>query len=1317
MSEPPEVDGRRREDIREDVEAIAPYYTESWNPESEGPGTTLLALFAEMAEDVVERLDRVPEKHRIAFFDTLGFDRRPPQPAQVPLSFQIADGAGQNVVVDDGTQAVAAATDSRPEQTFEIGDDGRFEATPANLASIYSVDPAVDGIYDHWDPPEDEGLSDGKEQSLFMGQNQQKHALYIGHADQLNVTSDSESGAGTATVRVKLDTKTSWKVLRNDLVWEYYGERTEDGELKEGWHTFTRQPAGWETLPGKLAWFSWAILSRIPPTVRLDDSTEDERVLDLGVDGTLTETTVNGIESRWIRVSVPEYSDVEDFSDLQIGTSVRVGPGPTVEKDGTNGDGDGGDGGASPKTMAPDQLLYNDVPLPFGTADSADGDDEETPPYYPLGIEPQVQNTFYVASSEAFTKSDARVQLSFSGLDGEILPTNTAPEPKLSWEYWNGSGWARIDGLDDETNLLTGSGNATDGTVTFTVPDDLVKTTVSGHQNHWIRCRLVGGAYGKRKATRSDDWKTWTTHHDVNPPNFTRLTIEYVSSDSSSSGEGGSPEETGDGEEGGGEDASVLPSKAATHLFAENNLACSDNLAEEDREQVSPFEPLPDDEQTLYLGFDGRLHDGPITLFFEIADQAYPTDFHSRVRWEYCADPAGDEWVRLDVQDGTEGLTERGIVSLIFSGETASGPRFGLESHWIRARVTGKPFEPLVFQVPFDPSALNPSALDFGAFGPGQFDVGPIDLGWFDPVVPFFIDSNLTWTQPLLETETIGPRTTVGGASSIDEVTSRVRSTTEPTVLNRRANVPESAGATKIPDVTEFTGTSTSTQPIWRTEVMPHLSDTSIIEGIATGGLFHAARWFDSATIGNVLDVRKHFALPQLPTIPQFPVIPKWIGPWLPFLPRKRTDEEPGPIEPCGWTLETEPPSGDPTKLPPTVNDLSTNTGWAYNVRTVENETLGSSDGSRSQTFVAANPPAVDETVWVDELDALSEDKRRELREAETPAVETTDGDGSLQAFWVAWSEVPNFLDSDEDDRHYTVDRTAGQIIFGNGTQGRIPPRGEDNVRISYRTGGGPDGNVDVGAVAELKNSLQFVDSVTNPVPGTGGASAESTDRAVSRAPKQLRDRDRAVTEVDYERIAMDGTRRIARAECIPDMNQEGESDPGWVTLLIVPNAPRTKPFPSTGLKEQVWEAVSDRAPATVVAADRLVVRGPSYVEVTVDTDVVAEGRRSVATLEESVTGELEAFLHPLSGGEEKEGWAFGELPAMSDLYALIEGVHGVDHVADLSVRFETSERVTTIREGEESPSVSADALVYSGGHEVTVGLGAPRTGTELEEA
>ncbi len=1292
VTNPPDIDGRRRDELRDHVKRIAPAYTEEWDPTSAGPGTALVALFAGMTEDVVERLDRVPEKHRVAFFDRLGFDRRAPQPARVPLSFRIADGAGQNVVVQTGTQSVAKATNDRPEQLFEVTSDGRFEATPANLTVAYSVDPAVDGVYDHWQSSEDGGLEQDGDATLFTGTNVQAHRLYIGHADQLTVTADDGTDA---VVRVRIETDEPPSTIRHELGWQYYGERvTETGEKREEWHTF----------PGRTPSLRVARL-RSSSTQARTSSGSNVVTVDLTLDGTLTETTVNGVESLWIRAVVPAQASPSDLLDVEIGSSVRVGPGPSAKADEKSGsddetDDDGETGSAgTERTIAPDRLLYNDVPLPFATEE----EDSKQDRYYPLGTAPQAQDTFYIASDEAFSKSGACVQLQFKTLGGAVTSTDTAPE--LSWEYYDGDGWARIPSLTDKTNKLTSPDGSNPATAEVSVPDDLAKTTVAGHEHYWIRVRVAGGTYGQRTATETS--KTWKTNHEVDPPVFANLKLQYVSSSHDDGGDDAGDGSNGENDEDG---ESALPSAPATHLFAENALMFGNNLATVEATRVAPFERLPDDEQTLYLGFDARLHGGPITLFVDIADRAFPEFFHSRVRWEYCADPAADEWVRLDTRDGTEGLTEQGIVRLVFPGETDACQRFGETRHWIRARVTGDPF------VPRGRESSDTDGIDFG----GWFE--RLNDGFDIPVLPgpgLFVDPG-----PFVDP---GDGIVVGEGFSAGRVRSQMRGTEEVASMGAHGSV----GAVSLREMDSFRSDGSGSTPNTRRRVVAadrtSESDTDVISeatvdgpdttngravAVATGSVVDVATAAPSDILTGELEIAG-FDDPWIPLEP-VPIPDGDDGFRLPTTPRPPTAPVSSTtgVGPCERTLPTEPPTGDPTARPPTVLTLAPNTTWLDNARSVADETLGSSDGSQSQAFVVTSPPVIDETVWVDEAATLSDGRRRSLSAAETPATEeVTAPDGSLQSFWVAWSRVADFLDSGEDERHYTVDRVAGRIEFGDGVVGRIPPRGENNVRIDYRTGGGTDGNVEPGTVAGLKSSLQFVDGVSNPAPGTGGADAESTDRVLMRAPRELRDRGRAVTEADFERIALDAARRLARVNCIPELNRDGESEPGWVTLVIVPNAPRTKPVPATRLKAQVETAVSERAPATLIAADRLVVRGPSYVGVSVETTVTAAESGSVATLEEAVNEAVTSFLHPLSGGpidRDESGWPFGELPTISDLYALIEDVDGVDYVERLAIRYDAerrSESTATVTEGEEPPSVSPDALVHSGTHDVTVRL------------
>jgi hypothetical protein len=165
------------------------------------------------------------------------------------------------------------------------------------------------------------------------------------------------------------------------------------------------------------------------------------------------------------------------------------------------------------------------------------------------------------------------------------------------------------------------------------------------------------------------------------------------------------------------------------------------------------------------------------------------------------------------------------------------------------------------------------------------------------------------------------------------------------------------------------------------------------------------------------------------------------------------------------------------------------------------------------------------------------------------------------------------------------------------------------------------------------------------------------------------------------------------------------------VTVLVVPRTADRVPAPSAELRDRVRTALRERAPARLFDPEdpRLVVRGPSLVEVSVEATVRAAGVASRSTLERRVRERLDAFLHPLTGGPGGEGWWFGELPSRSELYAELELLDGVDHVESLSVTYRGSGGDVTVTEGEPLPRVAPDALAHGGRHEVTA-TGRPGT-------
>jgi len=374
------------------------------------------------------------------------------------------------------------------------------------------------------------------------------------------------------------------------------------------------------------------------------------------------------------------------------------------------------------------------------------------------------------------------------------------------------------------------------------------------------------------------------------------------------------------------------------------------------------------------------------------------------------------------------------------------------------------------------------------------------------------------------------------------------------------------------------------------------------------------------------------------------------------------------------------------------------NTTMAEQTVTVTDEPLGSSDGGKNLQFRTVKTPVLPGQhlqVREPERPSFEEQAVLEKEEGKDAIVENIDErTGRPKEIWIRWHEVPDFFGSGSRDRHYVVNHLSGEISFGDGLRGLVPPAGIGNIRIArYRTGGGEFGNRPANTITQLKTTIPYVDKVTNVEPANGGANAEPLESLVRRAPRTLRHRGRAVTVEDYEDLAMLASPRVARATCVPLHDLASDPDakdprPGKISLIIVPRSKDAKPTPTMELIGRVQSYVDERRIAT---AD-LVIVGPEYVRVDVEAEIAVETLEGASDVRHKVIETLSRFLHPLTGGLSGEGWNFGRKPYDSDLYALIEAIPGVDHVRTLDVK-----------ESEDRPGSRATgrALVYSGSHTI----------------
>ena len=379
------------------------------------------------------------------------------------------------------------------------------------------------------------------------------------------------------------------------------------------------------------------------------------------------------------------------------------------------------------------------------------------------------------------------------------------------------------------------------------------------------------------------------------------------------------------------------------------------------------------------------------------------------------------------------------------------------------------------------------------------------------------------------------------------------------------------------------------------------------------------------------------------------------------------------------------------------IAGLWLNAVWATQRLTVKGEELGVSTGNPRQVFHFRRqrvPILPGELIEAQEWRGSGADWETVVQGVPEPDLrfEYDSATGVVRSVWVRWHSRSHLLDSGPADRHYVLERATGLLHFGD----RVPPAGARMI-ATYSNGGGIEGNVAAESISELRAGVPFLKSCTNPVAAVGGALTETMAAVQSRGSQQLRHRDRAVSAMDFEWLAKEASSEVARVRCLPLLGPAGMGQRGWLTLVVVPHSAATHPYPTSNLQQRIREHLSSRVPATV--ARRIRVIGPAYRSVSVRAEIVPNSPSAAAQVDARIRERLNRFLHPLRGGSEGQGWAFGESLYLSQIAALIETTMGVDYAS--KIRLHVEEQLF-----DEFVPVEPNMLIAAGRQELKLVLG-----------
>ncbi|MGZ8296881.1 MAG: hypothetical protein ACXWU4_06910, partial [Allosphingosinicella sp.] len=588
--------------------------------------------------------------------------------------------------------------------------------------------------------------------------------------------------------------------------------------------------------------------------------------------------------------------------------------------------------------------------------------------------------------------------------------------------------------------------------------------------------------------------------------------------------------------------------------------------------------------------------------------------------WEYYD---GDGWQRLDrgFADGTGNLARTGEISFTVPRDLTPTEIAGKEDYWLRARLVGgdygrpayvitndpkPPADPTRTSITIDRSRLNPpEILSLEATYKLELPVSP------DRVVAENNLAAIDQTQAALAT---------GAVFNLFEGVAR--------------HVGDTDGGTRALYLGFARAPGVAALNIYADAVdRDHAPGELVAEALTTNGWRTIRHKDDTAALTRPGMVQL-FLTPAPEQLPLF-----------------GTD---------GWWLRLRP-KRDAARWAPMLRGFFPNAVLAEHAKSVRQEILGSSLGDPDQVYRLAQTPVLPLTLELRVRESLGEEERKAI-EKSAGADAVKDEDPNLPGEWVLWRQVGTFVDEDGDARVYRLDPATGEVRFGDGRRGKIPPAGRDSIRaFGYQKGGGSAGNVAARAVDTLSGALESVELAINPVDASGGADPPRAERLAVSAPSFLRHAGRALAPPDIEALAVESAPDVVRARCLPGKGC------GIEIAVVIRGTGTRCPVPTRARREGIARNIL-AAGWGALAPGSVKVHPPRYVPVRVAVELLAKSADEVAEVGQVAAERLAAFLHPTEGGPDARGWAFGRRPWPSDLQRALEDVDGLDRVIAIEI-------------------------------------------------
>lgn len=433
----PEFDGRRAEDILNELWALAISYTPEWRPDPQDPdaGVALARLYAEMMQGTLRFGGQRLHNHYLTFLNLWGARRREPISAGGLARLAVAPGGG-GAPVPRGTALFAPADNEEGRVYFETAES--VYAVDNTVEAIYYTDRARDLIQCLYTRKEEETMGEIPLFDGTRGENLQCRALYL------------------------MDDVVFYAKMRSELVLEFENRQSERSRAN--------LPA--QLLSG-VTWQFW-------DGTRWREIADTERYgrgIRLRFEGGAELRTVHGKSGRFLRCLIREPLAEPLLLDGVCCAAQGAGLSPDVVLAGTE------------TLPAKDFLPFGEQPMPVSPFCLGCGE-----AFGKKGalVEVRFDLAFRRLTPDGLPEPPPFQYKNLMRREALAPPVTAELElEQVAWEYWNGLGWKRLETEAGGDRLFAASEPGEVRRLAFRCPDDLEPIELGAERGCFIRARPV----------------------------------------------------------------------------------------------------------------------------------------------------------------------------------------------------------------------------------------------------------------------------------------------------------------------------------------------------------------------------------------------------------------------------------------------------------------------------------------------------------------------------------------------------------------------------------------------------------------------------------------------------------------------------------------------------------------------------------------------------------------------------------------------------------------------------------------------------------